>query len=349
MRSGQAVIIGGVDTHKDWHVAAAVDLVGRTLGTRSFPNTAIGHHQLLVWLSSLGAVSAVGVEGTGSFGAGVARHLAASSVRVIEVVRPNRQRRRRLGKSDAVDAVNAAIAVLAGEATGTPKSGDGPVEAIRVLRLTKRSAVKARTQAINQIHAALVTAPDPVRVELAGLTIRAIIATASRFRPGPADDPHHAHRLALALLARRVAFLTSQIQALEKELAALVTRTAPQLLTKVGIGTDTAAALLVAAGDNPERLKTEASFAALCGASPVEASSGRTIRHRLNRGGNRDANNALWRIVVTRMRIHDQTRAYVARRLAEGKTKPEIMRCLKRSIAREIHHALATPPTLDKT
>jgi transposase len=349
MRSGQEVIIGGVDTHKDWHVAAAVDLVGRTLGTRSFPNTATGHHHLLIWLSSLGAVSAVGVEGTGSFGAGVTRHLTASSVRVVEVVRPNRQRRRRLGKSDAVDAVNAALAVLAGEATAIPKSGDGPVEAIRVLRLTKRSAVIARTQAINQIHAALVTAPNAVRAELAGLTIRTIIATASRFRPCPADDPHHASRLALALLARRVGFLTSQIRALEKELATLVTRTAPQLLTKVGVGTDTAAALLVAAGDNPERLKTEASFAALCGAAPVEASSGRTIRHRLNRGGNRDANSALWWIVVTRMRIHDQTRAYVARRLAEGKTKPEIMRCLKRSLAREIHHALTTPPTLDKT
>jgi transposase len=339
----EQIVVGGVDTHKDNHVAAALDRLGRLLGTAEFPTTPAGYRALLTWLGGFGTVERIGVEGTGAWGAGLARSLRAAGVRVIEVDRPNRQRRRRRGKSDPADAEAAGRAVLAGDVSGVPKDQDGPVEAMRALRVAQRSAERARTQTTNQYRSLLDTAPAQLREQLRGLSLRQMVDRASRFRPGKVlSDPMAATKAALRSLARRWLALAAEIEALERQLAALVQVAAPPaLLAEFGVGPDVAGALLVAAGDNPDRLRTEAAFAALCGASPLDASSGRQRRHRLNRGGNREANSALWRIVMVRLRWnHPETRAYVDRRVAEGKTRLEAIRCLKRFLARRIWRLL---------
>jgi transposase len=330
-------VTGGVDTHRDFHVAAVIDAVGRVLATAEFAATMAGYRQLLVWMRRHGTLARVGVEGTGAWGAGLARRLRGEGVEVIEVDRPNRQVRRRRGKSDTTDAEAAARAALNGEATGLAKARDGSIESIRVLRVARRSALKARTQAANQLHAIVVTAPEPLRAQLRGLTLTQLAARAARFRPGPATDPTEATKTALRSIARRWRDLGAEIDDLDAALEPLVAHTAPDLVASHGVGTDTAGALLVAAGDNPSRLHSEAAFAALCGVSPKDASSGLQQRHRLNRGGDRTANQALWRIVLVRMATDPRTRAYVARRTAEGRTKKEIIRCLKRYVARELY------------
>ena len=345
MTSHHAEVFGGVDTHKQAHVAAAVDASGRLLGTAEFSADARGYEQLASWLRRRGAVRRVGVEGTGSYGAGLARYLAAIGAEVVEVNRPNRQTRRRRGKSDVVDAEAAARAALSGDAAGVPKSADGNVEAIRTLCVARRSAIKARTVAANQLSAVAVTAPEHLRQRLRGLSTAEMARSCLRWRPGTAtDQPTRASKLALRALAGRHQALTAEIKDLDAELVALCEQANPALLSALGVGADTAAALLIAAGDNPQRMRSEASFAALCGASPTQASSGSTIRHRLNRGGNRQANNALWRIATTRMRCEQRTVEYAQRRQAEGKTRREIIRCLKRHIAREVYRLLTDPP-----
>jgi transposase len=329
-------VTGGVDTHLDTHMAAALDGVGGQLGVRQFAATPAGYAQLLEWLQSFGTVVGVGVEGTGSYGAGLTRHLHAAGVVVVEVDRPNRQNRRRRGKSDPVDAVAAARAALSGDAATHAKTRNGPVEAIRVLRVTRRSAHHDRTEALNQMRSLVATAPDGLRQQLRDLSGAKLIATAAGLRPGDDITVASATKFALRELARRVQFLGDQIKRLDKLLRPLVASTAPEMVARHGAGTDTAGALLVAAGDNPGRLHHEGAYAHLCGSAPIEASSGKVVRHRLNRGGDRQANNALWRIVMTRMVSHPETRAYVARRTAEGKSKREIIRCLKRYVAREM-------------
>ena len=338
--TGDQAIIGGVDTHKDLHLAAAITETGRLLGTGGFPTTPQGYRRLLSWLQGFGLVSRVGIEGTGSYGAGLTRFLQSIGVEVVEVNRPNRQWRRRHGKSDPADAEAAARTALAGQGAGIPKSQDGTVEAIRVLRLTRRSAIKARTQAGNQLLAILNTAPEELRRLCRGRRLADLVATAQRFRCKRATTPLTAAKLALRVLAQRWSALDAEIQQLDVQLESLVTAAAPSLLELRGVGVETAGALLVAAGDNPDRLASEASFAALCGVTPVDASSGRQKRHRLNRGGNRDANRALWVVAMVRMSRDPRTREYVTRRTREGLTKKEIMRCLKRYIAREIYRAL---------
>src|SRR5688500_2181884 len=335
-------IVGGVDTHKDLHVAAAVDGNGRIVGTGAFPATAAGYRRLLRWLRGLGRVERVGVEGTGSYGSGLARHLAAAGVEVVEVDRPDRRLRRRRGKSDTVDAEAAARAALSGTASGTPKARTGTAEMVRVLRVARRSALKARTQAANQLHALRDAAPTELRERLRPLRTAELLARAARFRPGPLNSPTAATRAAMTAVARRHLALDAELAGLDAELERLLAAAAPDLLARHGVGVDTAGALLVAAGDNPHRLRSERSFAALCGVSPLDASSGRQRRHRLNRGGDRQANNALWRIVLVRMSNDPRTRDYVARRTAEGRTKREIMRCLKRYVAREVYAELRT-------
>jgi transposase len=337
------LVTGGVDTHAEMHVAGLVDQAGRVLGTQEFPATAKGYQALLVWMRGHGELVKVGVEGTGSYGAGLARYLAAAGVQVTEVIRPNRQARRLRGKSDAADAVAAALAALNGEASGTPKARDGAVESVRALQVARRGAIKARTQAGNQLRDLIVTAPEQVRGKLAGLATPERAALAARFRPGDLTDPAEATKAAMAAVARRHQALTAEITQLDTSLVALVQHAAPDgFPDKKGVGPVVAATLMVTAGDNPGRLRTEASFAALCGASPVDASSGKQRRHRLNRGGDRQANSALWRIVFTRMGSDPRTQAYVARRTTEGKTKKEIMRCLKRYVAREVYKALVS-------
>jgi transposase len=349
----------GVDTHADCHIAAALDQLGRTLGTRTIPTTPTGYAALLDWAATLGTVDRIGVEGTGSYGAGLTRWLRAHRQVVIEVDRPNRSARaarRRHGKADDLDAYAAARAVQAGTATGTPKTADGTVEMLRSLRLARRSAVKARTQAANQLKALLVTAPDPLRAQLGGLPLAELVTTATRLRPELVQEatlatptlatpttPTAAAKLALRSVASRWLQLTQEITHLELYLNRLVAKVAPALVAVKGVGTETAAALLVAAGDNPKRLRSEAAFAQLCGVAPIPASSGKTTRHRLSRGGNREANWALYLIAVGRMAWHGPTRTYVQRRTKEGKTKAEIIRCLKRYIARELYSILTAP------
>lgn len=333
-------VIGGVDTHADTHTVAALDQVGGLLGTATYPATAAGYQQLLTWLSAFGSVTQVGVEGTGSYGSGLARHLTAAGVAVAEVNRPNRANRRGRGKSDTIDAENAARAVLAGTATATPKARDGIVEAIRQVHTVRRGAVKARTAALNQFHALVVTAPDLLRATLQPLPAAAQILVAAGYRPGPISDPANATKTALRRLARRLQHLQTEVDEAAAELDQLTQLAAPQLRQETGVGPDTAAQVLVTAGDNPDRLRSEASFAALCGVSPVPASSGKTTRHRLSRGGDRQANRALYVIVLTRM-AHDQpTRDYAARARAAGKTSKEIIRQLKRYTARRLYKLL---------
>jgi transposase len=318
----------GVDTHKDTHVAAARDQLGRRLGTTQVPASRAGYAQLLAWAGALGEVAAWGVEGTGSYGAGLARFLAADGQHVVEVNRPDRAARRRHGKSDPVDADAAARAVQAGEATGTPKAQDGVVEMLRALRAARQTAVKARTQAINALKGLLVTAPDELREQLGGLPRAKLVGAAAALEAGLLATPTAAVRLALRGLGQRYQHLDAEIALLTEQLDALTARHAPALRGLHGVGPDCAAALLIAAGDNPRRLHSEAAFAALCGTSPVEASSGKTRRHRLNRGGDRQANAALHRVVVVRLRWHQPTRDYATRRTTQGKTSKEILRCL---------------------
>jgi transposase len=337
MTDTDVVVTGGVDTHKDLHVAAALDQFGRLLGTGAFPTSSAGYQDLLAWLEAFGSLERVGIEGTGAWGAGLSRYLRSNSANVVEVLRPNRQRRRRRGKSDTLDAESAARAVQSGEARGLPKEGEGAVEAIRILRVARRSAIKARTQAANQVHSIIDTCPEELRSKFIGLTSKAQIAKAARLRRGDAGTPMGAAKTTLALLARRWIALDGEIGELDTLLRQNVEQTAPTLLAIHGVGPDVAGALLSAVGDNPGRLRSEASFAALCGVSPLDASSGRQKRHRLNRGGDRVANSALFRIVLCRLIRDEETRAYMDRRVAQGKTKKEVIRCLKRYVARELY------------
>jgi transposase len=335
-------VVLGVDTHLDVHVAAVLDQLGRPLGELAVPTTKRGYHTLLAWAEGFGPVRCAGVEGTSSYGAGLSRHLKAAGIVVVEVQRPKRRHLRRNGKSDPIDAEAAARAVLAGQRQGVPnKSADGRVEMIRVLRAARRSAVKAKTQAANQLQGLRVTAPEALRHRLRALSTKGLLSVAARFRPtNNLEDVEAATRHALRSVARRYRTLSEEIVELEAQLERLVAEAAPELLSLPAVGTDHAATLLLAAGDNPERLRTEASFASLCGVSPIEASSGKVVRHRLNRGGNRDANRALHMICMVRMGSERRTREYVARRTAEGKSKREIIRCLKRYVAREVYRVL---------
>ena len=345
MSGSRVGIYGGVDTHRDTHVAAVVDTVGRVVGSESFSADESGYGRMVAWFRARGALVRVGVEGCGSYGAGLARYLTAADIEVVEVNRPNRQlRRQRGGKSDSIDAEAAARAAASGQATAVPKSGDGPVECIRMLVVARRSATKARTQAANQIHSLVVTAPEQVKHQLKGLKLKARVRVCARWRPGQAQTTTAYAKRALRHLARRYQSLDAEIDELDTEIRGLCAKANPALLAATGVGPDTASALLAAAGDNPGRMKSEKSFAALCGASPVQASSGQTVRHRLNRGGNRQANQALWRIATTRIRHDAATQQYVAKRETEGKNRKEIIRCLKRHIAREIYRLITNPP-----
>jgi transposase len=330
----------GVDTHADVHVAVATDSFGRRLDATSVPTTLAGYAELLAWAKGLGQIDAWGIEGTGSFGAGLTRFLRARGQVVVEVNRPDRAARRRRGKSDPLDAEAAARAVQAQQGS-VPKAGDGQVEMIRSLRVARATAMKARTQAINALKGLLITAPAELREQLRGLSTVRLVQAAGTLEPGPVTTPLAAAKLGLRTLARRHQALSAELRVLDAELDRLTRAAAPKLLALFGVGSDSAGALLVAAGDNSDRLRSNAAFAMLCGASPIQASSGKTRRHRLNRGGDRQANAALHRIVVARLR-HDQlTMDYLARRLREGKSKKEAIRCLKRYVAREVFAALS--------
>jgi transposase len=336
------VITGGVDTHLDVHVAAALDGNGGVLAVESFPANRAGYMSLASWLAGFGEIGRVGVEGTGAYGAGRARHLRSLGLEVIEVDRPNRQLRRLKGKSDTIDAVEAARAVLSGRAAGVAKTADGNVEAMRALLIAKRSGRETRISCLNQIRHLGFTAPDDLRERFHRVARKALGDQAAALRPRrDTDVVTYATKLAMRSLGRRVVALDDDAAELDIELRDLVVATAPGLLDLYGVGVDTAAILCVAAGDNAQRLRNEAAWAHLCGVAPLQATSGKiTQRHRLNRGGNRQANHALWRIVFTRLSSDPRTRRYMQRRLDEGLSRAEIIRILKRYVARETYRHL---------
>jgi len=343
MADTNTTVIGGVDCHLEQHHAVALTAQGRRLGDQAFPATSQGYADLLGWLRQFGALQAVGVESTASYGAGLTRHLLAAGLRVIEVNQPHRRLRYRRGKSDAIDAEGAARSVLSGEATATPKDTTGIVEAIRQLRVVRSSAVKARTAALAELGELIVTAPAVVRESLLQATsVRARVTHCARLRPLPSQlqQPLQAAKLALRTVSQRILTLDAEIATLDHHLSSLVRTAAPRTTACLGIGTLTAAQLLITAGQNIERLANHAAFAQLCGAAPIPASSGKTTRHRLNRGGDRQANAALYLIAVCRLRYCERTRTYAARRMAEGLSKRDILRCLKRYIARQVFQTL---------
>ena len=343
--SPEAVIVG-VDTHKAEHYAVALDGLGRRLGELTLAANPDGYAGLLTWMLQFGSIFQFGVEGTGSYGSGLARFLRRNGHTVVEVSRPPRKGdRRRVGKSDAIDAEHAARAVLAGTATATPKLADGIVEAIRLVKIARDTAVKAQTQAMLTLKSILVTADDAWRAELEPLTdFRLIQACADLAVADDIADPAAAMAHVLCAMARRWLQLHAEIAVHSRQLKRLTSAAAPQLIAAFGIGPDSAAELLVTAGDNGDRIRSEAALAKLCGACPIPASSGQTTgRHRLNRGGNRQANAALYRVIVVRLRWHPPTIAYAQRRTAEGLSKREIIRCLKRFLVREVYRLLPQP------
>lgn len=356
MTNGPVASIGGVDTHKHTHYAAVIDSNGRLLGHNEFRANKRGYAALLLWLRSHGEIVVVGVESTGNFGAGLTRFLLDAGIAVVEVNKPNRQARHFEGKSDRLDAEQIARSALADVGTATPKSKSGSVEVIRTLRVARSSAVRARTQAFNNMFHTMISAPSDVRDELVELTKRTFVNACLALEPETEnlleliDQPDRlvvaSAKLTLRDLARRWKALDVEVKALARQIAALVERTAPELVALFGVSSELAAQFLMTAGDNCERIRSEAAFAKLCGVSPKPASSGRTNgRHRLNRGGDRQANSALYIVAIVRLRHHQPTRDYVARRTAEGLSKREIIRCLKRYIAREVFAALPRHPT----
>ena len=342
-RAGEPLLVfGGVDTHADTHTVAAISHLGAMLGHQSFPATAKGYRQLYGWLADHGTLMRVGMEGTSSYGAGLAAALTGHGVELVEVNRPARTTRRARGKSDPIDAEAAARAGLAGVATAVPKTHTGVVEEIRVIFVARRGAVQARTAAINTLHQMIITAPLQLRAQLQPLTRTQQITGCAALHTGDITSPTRATKLALRRLARRIGHLTAEITDATNDLTTLVQAHAPQLLTQVGVGSLSAAQLLITAGDNPDQMTSPASFAALCGTSPIPVSSGKTNRHRLNRGGDRQANCALHTIVLSRLRYHPETQAYAAKRQTEGKTERDIRRSLKRYLARRLFTLILT-------
>jgi transposase len=337
-------VIGGVDAHADTHHAAALDAWGALLGSASFPTTLAGYRELLAWLRGFGTVERVGVESSGSYAAALTRYLLGEGVVVLEVNQPHRHTRRRRGKSDVVDAESAARHALSLQAVVTPKLTTGIVESIRQLRVARQSAQKARQAALVQLGSLIVTCPSELRDALAiRKTLTGKVALCRRLRSDPTRvaEPLVAAKVALRSLARRIVQLDEEISELDAQIAPLIEAAAPRTLALFGIGPNHAAQLLISAGQNIERLHSEAAFAALCGASPIAASSGKTTRYRLNRGGDRQANHALHLVAVCRLRYCPKTQAYAERRTADGKSRREIVRCLKRAIAREVHRTLS--------
>jgi transposase len=343
MTDQQGAVVAGVDAHTDQHHVAVLDLRGRPLGAAAFPTTAAGYAQLIGWLRRFGQVERVGVESTGAYAAGLVRALIAEEIKVVEVNQPHPHARQRLGKSDPIDAELAARAALSGTASAVPKTTSGIVEAIRQLHVTRMGALKARTAALQQLDDLTITAPQKLRDELRhGRTLKARAALCRQLRPDSdrIHEPLQAAKLALRSLARRIGQLDREILELDQQLERLVAAAAPRTLRLFGVGTQAASQLLITAGQNIDRLKSEAAFAKICGAAPIPASSGRTTRHRLDYGGDRQANRALHMIAICRLRYCDRTRAYATRRTSDGLNRRETIRCLKRYIARQTYHTL---------
>lgn len=337
-------IIIGVDTHKSNHIAVAINTQGTRLGMLTIPTTRQGYRGLEAWAREFGSVKAFGIEGTGSYGAGLSRDLQAKGHTVLDVIRPIRQLRYLHGKSDSLDAESAARSVLNGQATALAKTQCGASEMIRHIKIARDSAVKAKSQAMITLKTLIINAPAELRASLD--QIRGpitLVRHISALRPGELTSPTASAKAALRAIAHRWLALHEEIQVHEAELERLVADKAPELMKSHGISTLTLAEMLILVGDNPQRIRSEAALAKLCGICPIPASSGKTTRMRLNRGGNRQANAAIYRVAIVRMRDDDRTKTYAARRTAEGKTRREIVRCIKRYIVREFYTALCAP------
>lgn len=339
------VVIAGVDTHADTHNVSVVGLDGRLVDNDEFPATLAGYQRLLDWVAGFGIIEAFGIELTGSYGAGLTRFVQQQGVRVVEVDIPHPSVRAKKGKDDRIDSEEAARKVLSGQATTIPKDTTGPVEAIRQWKIARDSAVKSRTIALQNIRDLLVTAPAVLRESVRQL--RSLQATAKHFAACRPDltrqhDPVQAAKAALRALGRRTVFLTEEIKDADAAMDTLVKEIAPTLLSLDRVGTQHAAQLLITAGSTPNRIRSEAAFARLCGVAPVPASSGKTTRMRLHRGGDRQANRALYLIVINRLGGHQPTKDYLARRTANGHDKRDTIRALKRYLVREIFKALKT-------
>lgn len=335
------IVYGGADTHADTIHVAAIDGLGRELGDREFPTSKVGYQAALEFLHGFGRVAAFGIEGTSSYGAGLTRAASAADLVIVEVNRFDRAHRRRHGKSDPIDAYQAAQAVGSGRASAAPK--DISIEAIRAVHNARNSAIKATTAAMNQIHQILITAPVEVRERYQHLKEKSLVKALAAARPHTSESLDTTGRVvlgALRALARRHAVLSAEADDLKSQLRELIEATNPSLLAAYGVGVITAAQLLITAGGNPDRLRSEAAFAALCGVAPVPASSGRTTRYRLSRGGDRAANYALHTIALVRLSADPRTRAWAERQRGAGRTGLELLRVLKRAIAREIYRYL---------
>lgn len=348
MTSSHTDVIVGIDTHADTHHVAVIDATGAKVSDAGFPATGRGYEAILAFISAHGTVRLVGVEGTHSYGAGITVRLKQAGLEVVEIIRPARQARRR-GKSDPIDAYAAAAAALSRENHPQPKATDGAMEAIRYLHVARRSAVKARSAAMIQLKTLLVTAPERLRTRYRRLSDIRLVNALARCHPiTEADRVARTILTAMKSLAIRHRTLGAEISELETSMKALLEEAAPALLAAKGVGIISAAQLLITAGENSDRLRSEASFAALCGTNPIPASSGKTTRHRLNRGGDRDANAALHHIALNRLACDGRTREYVERKRQDGKGTMEALRCLKRAIARETYKLITHPePVID--
>ena len=324
----------GVDTHKKTNTLALLDPLCRVIGTWEFPTGEAGYAELE---AAIGDASVpVGVEGTGSYGAGLTAHLKAAGYDVYEAIRPKRAQRRR-GKSDPIDAIAAAKNLAAGEGLA-PKELEGAAGSVRWLMAVREQLVRHMTAIVNGVKAMLVKAPDPVRREYEGMETGAMMAKLA------ASRPKDACRRSMKMLAKRWIDANGEASSLEEEIKSLLVEAHPALVGAEGISAITAARLVVAAGSNPERMGSEAAFSMLCGTSPIPASSGMTSgRHRLNRGGDRQANRAIHEIVRARMASDGRTRAYISRKMSEGMTKKEAIRCLCRFVAREVFKLMTGP------
>jgi transposase len=340
---GPSDLIAGVDTHIDTHTLAILTATGGVLLTATFSADRRGYSALIAQLHQAGGIAIVGVEGTNSYGAGLARALATAGYTVKEVLRPTRQVRRMHGKSDSIDAIEAARTVIADHGTSEAKDSNTPAEALRCLLTARTQLIRSITALGNCIRSLLTTAPEEVRAKYRELPTPTLIKRLAACRPGKQIDcPRKAVLYAMQQQAQICEEARRKADQLERQMQSILSANYPQVLAVYGAGAVVAAQLVVTAGGNPHRVRDEAAFASLCGVAPIPASSGRTNRHRLNRGGDRRANSALHRIALIRMRHDERTREYVARRKHEGKSTKEIMRCLKRAIAREAYRALTS-------
>jgi transposase len=344
MLADDVAYVIGVDTHADSPTLALLEATSqRTRGQLTIPACRRGYRQALRLARRRAPGSrAWAIKGTGCYGAGLARFLASRGEGVLEVERPQREGRGGRLKSDALDAERAARQVLAGAAGALPRLG-AEAQALRALLTTREGAVSASTAALNGLRALLVSAPPELRERLQGRSRAALLEACAGLRPGPEDSERAACALALRSLALRVRRLQEEAGELERELARRVQQLAPTLLARRGIGPICAATLLVA-WSHPGRLRSEAAFARIAGVAPIPASSGKVVRHRLDRGGDRRLNRALHTIVLSRRRLDPETKAYIARRVAEGKSEREAVRCLKRYLARSLFRLLEVMP-----